>query len=165
LPGKPAFGSAGSPSCSIAHAGKPSPWKRSCVQVLVEVEQRVDAVTAEQVDGALDAREVGVVVAAAARRDRLEDHAEPHRVEPVGAEEPGVVAAEADRVGRVRRALVDHVEAVEDQHAAAAVGQPAAGVAERTGRGRLCQRERQHGGGGDNGGSTPFRQITRRRPP
>ena len=78
-----------------------------------------------------DLREVRVVVDAGLRLDRLPDHADADGVEADAVQERGVVIAEPDGRRVVRRQLVDHVDPVHDHDAAARVGDPAAGVAER----------------------------------
>ena len=111
--------------------GPPLALEALVVEVLVEVEQRDDPVAAERVDGRADAVEVGVVVDARRGLDGLVDDPDAHGVVALGGEEGGVVVAEADRVRGVRRALVDHVQPVEDHDAAIGVGHPAARVADR----------------------------------
>ena len=50
--------------------------------------------------------------------DGLVDDPEAHDVEPLRGQERGVVVAEPDRIRRVGRALVDHVDAVQVHDAA-----------------------------------------------
>jgi hypothetical protein len=119
------------------------------VEVLVEVEQREDALLGQLVHALGDLGQVGVVVAAGGGLDALVDHAQPHGVEALAPQEAGVRGVEAGRGGGVGRALEDHVHAVQHHHPAASVGQPAALLAERRGgrggRSRGNEREQADG--------------------
>ena len=129
--------------------GPALPLEGLVVEVLVEVEQRDDAVAAERVDRVGDARQVGVVVDAGRGLDGLVDDADADRVVALGGEEGRVVVVKADAGRGVGRALVDHVVAVEDHHPSLGVGEEPAGVAKReAGRGRGRRRRGgEHGGG------------------
>jgi hypothetical protein len=97
----------------------------------MEVEQAEDAVAGEVGLGGRDAVQVAVVVAARTWLDPLVDQAETDGVEAVALQEGGVVIPETLRRGRVRGHLGDHVDAMQDRHAALGVRDPATGVTER----------------------------------
>ena len=109
------------------------------LEVLVEVDLGEDPVAREHALGLLDAVEIGVVIDAGLGLDRAVDRSEADVVEAVVGEEGGVRVVEADGAGVVRRVLVDHVHAVQDDDAPARVDDPAAVVGERCGRGRALR--------------------------
>ena len=124
--------------------------KALVVEVLVEVEEAEDAPVGEDGLGLRDAADVAAAVLGLARMrgwlglEPLVDDPEPHGVEPLAAQELGVVGAEARVRGTVGADLVDHVDAVQDDHAALGVDEPVALVGQRgLGRGAGDCRERQ----------------------
>ena len=87
------------------------------VHVLVEVEQRDDAVARQRVGGRADAVEVGVVVDTGLGLDGLVDDAEAHRVVALARQKRRVVLAEATDGRLVGRDFVNEVYAVGDKDA------------------------------------------------
>ena len=136
------------------------------VHVLVEIQQRDELAACEQSDGLFDLFEVCIVVDAGLGLERLPDNPDADRVEAVRAQERRIVGVEPSRRGIVRRKLVDQVRAVQDHHAPARVGDPAARMRQRQRWGCLGRRwDRAAGHGGAEDQSPPgLRQLLPHRP-
>jgi hypothetical protein len=143
------------------------------VEVLMEVQQGVDALGRQQLGSLADALDVGVVVLPGRRLDRLPDQAQPYGREAVLGQEGRVVGAEPVVGGLVRAGLAHHVHAVRHEHAAVGVQEPATGLAgpgRVRGLGRRGDEERRGGDGcgeddaADGSGSDHGGRLSAREP-
>ncbi len=102
------------------------------IQVLVEVEQHIDAARRQQLHHAVDAVEVAGVDHVRLRHHPGEQHAQAHRVEAVRRQPVGIGGGEAvERIrSHVRRLLPNRVDPVQDHRAALRVDQPGAVAAQ-----------------------------------
>ena len=100
-------------------------------QVLVHIEQDPYAVRAQRPHGRADPGEVRVVENAGLWLDGFGGHPQANRVEPFTRKHRRVVVTKPHRRGLIGRHLHHHVDAVEDDDAAAHVGEPPAAVTDR----------------------------------
>jgi hypothetical protein len=114
--------------------------------VLVEVEERVHAVTREQRHRPRDGTDVPVVKDAGPGLYGPVDDAEAHDVEPVLGQGQGGRRAEPCRDRRVWRPLVDHVQPMEDLDASLGVDDPSPDMPEHG-----CRRGRRRARRGARG--------------
>ncbi len=127
--------------------------------VLMEIEQRIDASSRELPDGAGDRVHIGARDDAGLGLELRIDDAEANDIEAVDRQRARGHGTEAGRVWFIRRSFVDHVEAMDDDHLAVAVGEPAAGVPDedrrpsrlRSSGGRRRRRRRTSGKQGGSG--------------
>ncbi len=126
----------GQPIVEHRPVGPALPAELLVVEVLMEVDQREEAMAGKHLLRRAQPPHVAVHVSTRLWLKGLLDHAQPHRVESVLLQEGRVVGAEAHCGGLIRRPLVDHVDPVQDHDAPAAVGDPAPGLAQRPLRGR-----------------------------
>ena len=108
--------------------------------VLVDVEQHVEVVRGEHVDGLRDAVEQLLVDDAGLRHQARAGDAESHRVEAVRLQPRRVVVVEAGGRRVVRRVLHHEVRAAQEHDAARCVDHPPTNVADRADRIGIAQR-------------------------